>query len=474
MSRLRLHRLAAAGLLVAATSLASRAGAAAGSGVAWEKGAFSAAGAKAATNGPPPAAPKVAPALPEGSGVVLDTARVTVRVRVERLDAAFKPVAAVGQKVQVDVIAPPHQVMTTREAVTDGSGDAVVELPVMPGLQAFARVNGSADVFAKTGLPLESAGVQETTIRLLEETRDKSAVFASRVVTVMEAWEDFVAVSQVWTLSVDRPVRYVSDPLDKANPAKGAIAIPLPEGASGVEVVMPREGATVLDDSVFLHMNVEPTSGEMARKPSLILRYSIKTHGSPTATIRQKLTMDVEAISVVAPRTTTFEKHPYLDISFDAPMCSAGEVAGKVCFAELTDKADGAMLREGTEVRVVRGGRGRSGDLLEVTTTGWPGHRPWEAWLAAVVLVLSVGGAAWLFRADRRKVAVRRTADRSQVLEQERAALLARAAEVATALVEGEMLEADYEREIAGIEARLAVVLRRLREQVPTQAQVAD
>ena len=405
--------------------------------------------------------------------MVLDTSRVTVRVRVERLDAAFKPVPAVGQKVQVDVIAPPHQVMTTREAVTDGSGDAVVELPVMPGLQAFARVDGSSDVFAKAGLPLESAGVQETTIRLLEETGDKSTVFASRVVTVLEAWEDFVAVSQVWTLSVDRPVRYVSPPLDRANPATGAIVIPLPEGASGVEVVMPREGATVLDDSVFLHMNVEPSSGEMARKPSLILRYSLKTHGSPSATIRQKLSMDVEAISVVAPRTTNFEKHPSLDIVFDAPMCSAGEVAGKVCFAELTDKADGAMLREGTEVRVVRGGRGRTGDLLEVTTTGWPGHRPWEAWLAGVVLLLAVGASLLLLRADRRKAVDRRSADRSQVLEQERAALLARAAEVATALVEGELLEADYEQEIAGIEARLAVVVRRLRELAEPPAQVA-
>jgi hypothetical protein len=268
-------------------------------------------------------------------------------------------------------------------------------------------------------------------------------------------------------------VRYVSPLLDKADPAQGAIVIPLPEGASGVEVVMPREGATVLDDSVFLHMNVEPSSGDLARKPSVILRYSLKTHGSPTATIRQKLSMDVEAISVVAPRTTNFEKHPSLDIVFDAPMCSAGEVAGKVCFAELTDKADGAMLREGTEVRVVRGGRGRTGDLLEVTTTGWPGHRPWEAWLAGVVLALAVGASLLLLRADRTKAVIRRSADRAQVLEQERAALLARAAEVATALVEGELLEADYEQEIAGIEARLAVVLRRLRELAEPPAQVA-
>lgn len=463
-----------AGACCGALALSGAASGAEGSGaVAWERGAFSAAATKVAANGPRPAAAPVAPALPEGSGVVLDTARVTVRVRVERLDAAFKPVAAVGQKVQVDVIAPPHQVMTTREAVTDGSGAAVVELPVMPGLQAFARVEGSSDVFAKAGLPLESAGVQETTIRLLEETGDKSAVFASRVVTVLEAWEDFVAVSQVWTLSVDRPVRYVSPPLDRANPATGAIVIPLPEGASGVEVVMPREGATVLDDSVFLHMNVEPSSGELARKPSLILRYSLKTHGSPSATIRQKLSMEVEAISVVAPRTTSFEKHPSLDIVFDAPMCSTGEVPGKVCFAELTDKADGAMLREGTEVRVVRGGRGRTGDLLEVTTTGWPGHRPWEAWLAGAVLLLAVGASLLLLRADRRKAVDRRSADRSQVLEQERTALLARAAEVATALVEGELLEADYEQEIAGIEARLAVVVRRLREFAESPAPVA-
>ena len=471
----RLRLVAAAGTLMLAFASSPKAIGAEGSGgLVWEKGAFPARGAQQATNGPPPAAPTVAPALAEGSGVVLDTARVTVKVRVERLDASFKPVAAAGEKVQVDVVAPPHQVMTTREAVTDGSGDAVVELPVMPGLQAFARVNGSADVFAKAGMPLETAGVQETTIRLLEETRDKSAVFASRVVTVLEAWEDFVAVSQVWTLSVDRPVRYVSDPVDKANPAKGAIVIPLPEGASGVEVVMPREGATVLDDSVFLHMNVEPGSGEAARQPSLILRYSIKTHGSPEATIRQKLTMDVEAISVVVPRTTTFEKHPSLDISFDAPMCSDGEAPGKVCFAELTDKADGAMLREGTEVRVVRGGRGRTGDLLEVTTNGWPGHRPWEAWLAGVVVALSLLGGGLLLRADRRKVAMRKSADRMQVLEQERTLLLAQAAAVATSLVEGEILEADYEREVAGIEARLAVVLRRRRELTEALPQAVD
>lgn len=113
MRRLVAHLVTAA--CCAVLSLPSAGYGAEGSGaVAWEKGAFSSAAARVATNGPPPAAPAVAPALPEGSGVVLDTSRVTVRVRVERLDAAFKPVAAVGQKVQVDVIAPPHQVMTTR------------------------------------------------------------------------------------------------------------------------------------------------------------------------------------------------------------------------------------------------------------------------------------------------------------------------------------------------------------------------
>ena len=446
--------------------LARVAAAAEGSGgIAWERGAF--------THGASKAAPSMAAAVPapqaaplaEGSGVVLDTARVTVKVRVERLDASFRPQPVAGAKVQVDVVAQPHQVMTTRDAVTDGSGEVEVALPVMPGLAAFVRASGSKEVFAKTGLPLDEAGTQEATIRLLDETNDKSVVFASRMVTVLEAWEDFVAVNQVWTLSVDRPVRYVSEPLDKANPEKGAIVIPLPEGASGVEVVMPRTGATVLDNSVFLHMDVEPQQGELARKPSLILRYSLKTHGSPAATIRQKLAMDVEAISVVAPRTTNFEKHPYLEIAFDAPMCATGEVEGKVCFAELTDKADGAMLREGTEVRVVRGGRGRSGDLLEVTTRGWPGHRPWEAWLAGAVLLAALAAVVVLLRSDRRQRTLRKSADRAQVLASERDALLARAAALATELVEGELLEADYEREIAGVEARLAVVIRRLREQ---------
>jgi hypothetical protein len=39
--------------------------------------------------------------------------------------------------------------------------------------------------------------------------------------------------------------------------------------------------------------------------------------------------------------------------------------------------------------------------------------------------------------------------------------------------LEGELLEADYEQEIAGIEARLAVVVRRLRELAEPPAQVA-
>ena len=56
-----------------------------GGGVVWEKGAFGSSAAARATNGPAPLAPApAAPALPEGSGVVLDTARVTVRVRVEQ------------------------------------------------------------------------------------------------------------------------------------------------------------------------------------------------------------------------------------------------------------------------------------------------------------------------------------------------------------------------------------------------------
>ena len=89
------------------------------------------------------------------------------------------------------------------------------------------------------------------------------------------------------------------------------------------------------------------------------------------------------------------------------------------------------------------------------------------------MLLLSVGASLLLLRADRSKALDRRSADRAQVLQMERAALLARAGEVATALVEGELLEADYEQEIAGIEARLAVVVRRLRELAEMPAQVA-
>lgn len=101
----RLRLVAAAGALMLAFASSPKAIGAEGSGgLVWEKGAFPARGAQQATNGPPPAAPTVAPALAEGSGVVLDTARVTVKVRVERLDARFKPVAAAGQKVQVDVV----------------------------------------------------------------------------------------------------------------------------------------------------------------------------------------------------------------------------------------------------------------------------------------------------------------------------------------------------------------------------------
>jgi hypothetical protein len=348
-------------------------------------------------------------------------------------------------------------------------------MPVMEGLQAFARVEGDSDTFAPRGVALDDAGVVETSIDLLPVTSDPSVVFAPRVVTVLEAWEDFVAVSQVWTLSVDKPVRYVSPPADKADPSRGALRFRLPDGAQGIEVVMPRQGATVLDDSVYLHRDVAPSSGEAAA-PGLIVRFSLKTNGASTLSFSQNLPVDAENISVVVPRTTALTKHPWLDIDVDAPLCAEGDQPGRVCFAEMSDKAEGAMLREGTEVRVARGGRGRAGDALSVETHGWPGHRPWErvaAGAAGLAAVLA-GVMLWMSeRRRRREAAASAGRERAAALDAERGRLLSHAATLARRLREGQMRQADYERELAGIQARLAVVRRRLRENQPEPGTVA-
>lgn len=414
----------------------------------------------------------------EGSSAAIPSAApvADIRVRVLQTGADGETSGLANEPVRLHVVLPPHELIETREGVTDENGEYVFRVAIQPGLEVAAEVQTDVppappsppmgpmaqqeppDTGRRFSDPirLNEPGEYNAEITLFGTTNDPSHVFVSRMVTVLQPTENFIMVQQVFHFGVD--VQATWSPVDGDDST--LIRISLPEDADGVRVMMPGpQLARHVEDEILFAGTISP-AGSGSRRPDLIVSYSIKHHNSRDWTFTQPLSIDVTNASFVVPQTTEFSRHRHLPISVETVLCDS-PVDGKLCFAEITDQVDGTGLNPDLQVLVARGGAGDAGDILEVHTSGWPSALPIRQWAAAAAAVLGVLLALTIGRG----VKTGASATAAQVAIAQQQALLSEAQQVRDALSRGEMLRVDHDAHIARIEEQLAAVLRRLREQ---------
>src|SRR5699024_794112 len=132
-------------------------------------------------------------------------------------------------------------------------------------LQAFARMlKDDKEIFAPHGVLLDEEGPHTLTIQDKPVVDDDSVVFAPRIITIVELWEDYLVFTQIFRLATDQPVVYQA----KEGGRGAGFRIPVPEGATGVRVVQPPDQAESVGDAVMYRGKVQP-AGEAGEAPTL-------------------------------------------------------------------------------------------------------------------------------------------------------------------------------------------------------------
>lgn len=406
----------------------------------------------AATGGAPAEiiAAAVQPAVPQST-----TANIVVR----RFDDSFSPIPAAGIPVKIYVFSPPHQIVSSQSVVTDTEGRAVVQVPVGANLEASAEVNEGRRFFSAS-VPLSELPSTPLEVNLYAVTQDPSVLFASGVQTIVQPWEDYLMVQQVWTFGVDKPVIFQSDVNNRAS----LVRVMVPQGAEGVRVTEPADKARVVDSLVAFAAEISPAgmTGSQQR-PQLILQYSLKTNNRKDFEWSQPLTMDVERMSIVVPQTTEFERHQALDVTVDGLRCDTDP--NGFCFTEISENAEGVMLREDVPVVVARG-HGPAGSVMTVKTSGWPHEFHWPRYVAVggSAVVLFFGFALTVREWRARRGGQTEATNRLDQLRLQQTQLLSAAAQAVEQLELGELTEAEHDLAQSRFREQLAVISRLIRE----------
>lgn len=401
-----------------------------------------------------------------GSGAPAPTAQTEVAVRVTRLDAAMVPMPVADTEVRLHLVLPPHDVVDTRRASTGADGVARFVVPALADGQVHAEVQDGTSRFSAP-TPIGSGTPQTIEMQLLATTADPSVVFVARLITVVQPSEDYVIVQQVYTFGLDQPVVWRPD---LSNPGPGMaqrmLRVALPEGAAGVEVVRPADQVRHLGDNLYYGAEIAPPGEGEQQGPHLVVQYSLRTHNAREFLFEQALSLDVESVSFVVPRTSEYERHPVLDLQLEVPLCET-PVTGEVCFEQITNDTSGMAIDPTAQVLVARNGRGSAGDTLRVHTAGWPSRPPWHRVIGGILGGFALLGGLWFVRAELAAHRARsgdQTVVRIAALRVQRDRILAEVAATETAYAARELTTRDYSARIELLSEQLAAVLRALRE----------
>src|SRR5699024_8747419 len=192
------------------------------------------------------------------------------------------------------------------------------------------------EIFAPHGVLLEGEGPHELTIQDKPTVTDASVVFATRIITIVELWEDYLVFTQIFRLATDQPVIYQAEEGGR----NAGLRIPVPEGATGVRVVQPPNQAEAVGDAVMFRGKILP-AGEAGEAPTMIVRYSLKHSNVAKVAWNQDFPFDVENLSLVVPQISQHDRHPNLNVLLDVPLCDdADRDPNVMCFSHVDETAE--------------------------------------------------------------------------------------------------------------------------------------
>ncbi len=365
-----------------------------------------------------------------------------------------------GKTVELSIIRPPHDIVGTLVALTGEDGVAHFRAEPGDNLQAFARlVDKGKEQFAPSGIVLDEPITYEMSIQDMATVSDASVVFASRIITIVELWENYTVFTQIYRLATDQPVIYKAEAGDRT----AGLKIPLPEEATGIRVVQPQDQslAEVVGKTVRYRGEVKP-AGQASEAPTMIVRYSIEDKNAASVAWRQEFPFDVEDLSLVVPQTSQHDKHPHLNVDILVPLCDdAGRDPKVMCFDSIDTNAEGVQMLQGTAVRIAHAGTVAAGGAMVVKTTGWPADPQLQRWAAVAALIGGLLLALLLFARGR----ARSSANNTELarLTREREIILDRVGTLEQQLADAAILEIEYEAEREQIIGELALIERRLR-----------
>lgn len=389
-----------------------------------------------------------------------ETEKVEIDVHVERVTSDLSVRRVPEKEVELSIIQPPHKVVRTVKATTNGQGIAHFSLKPAKNQQAFASaIIHDNKVFSDSGIPLDEPGKATINIRNKRSTSRLDSVFSPRMITILELWEDYVIVTQVWNLASTSQVMVKPDSSTK----KSGLRIPLPDDATGIRVVQPKEGVEVNETEIFYQQPIAPAGKRESGAPSLVVRFSLKHDNESELSFSQPLAFDVENASIVVPQTSTHKGMERLDVELDVPLCASSSDRSTMCFAEVRNQAEGVPMLKNQAVRVAGSGRTRAiPSEMKVTTTGWPSPIPVAKIVGGLAVALACIGLLALLLMERRNSFAGNKSDVRSQLIAARERIFEESVGLQRLLHEARIVESEYEVEMARLREELAVIERRL------------
>lgn len=287
----------------------------------------------------------------------------------------------------------------------------------------------------------------ELTVEVYPRAQNADDVVVERLRTVFQPWEDYLVVTQNWTLKVTGKfaVDTTTLPGDRFD---NGLPLELPVDAEGIHLFGPGE-SKIVESTANWKGVLRP--GETVQ---LRLRFSMSA-SAPSFVYRQTVDYPIEETELVLPLQT---ERPKVGRLADATLAAKGFES-----VEATRRVPG--FRSDNEYLYASGKSLEPGESFEARLTGLPFEQPLAPWVALALGLVGFGVIVGLSRWEVARLERDENVENAaEALEKQRDALLDELAELERAYEDGDVSEVTYETESLRLRERLTLIMDKLDE----------